>query len=84
MWLRASTIILARRTKDLSKSIAVRIRAALRDVGLHPASHLSARQENAPAASQALQTDIGAQTDHDPIRIPTRMRFAQSQNVSHL
>ena len=43
---------------------------------------ISASQQNSPAAAQALQSDVGPQTDHFPFVTSAWMRLSQADDVA--
>src|SRR3990172_6939796 len=60
------------------------IRFLLADVRLQASGDIAPREEDAPAAAETLQPDVGPESNDDPVRASARMRFAQAQHILHL
>jgi hypothetical protein len=52
--------------------------------GFQSPGDIPAREQDPSSAAKALQTDVSAQADDDPVRAATRMWFAESQHIPHL
>jgi hypothetical protein len=58
--------------------------SGFRDRGFQTTGKFTTRQQDAPSATETLQTDVGTQAHHDPIGAAARMRLSEPEHICHL